>query len=222
MLSILLTTAISCAEVLRRATDEDTAKQQQNESESRGSEFQYCRERIESRGLPMKLVKVEKMFGGGRMTFHFLAETRIDFRDLVRDLASEFNMRIELKQIGARDEAKILGDISYCGRELCCSSWIREMRPVSMKMAKNQKATLDPSKISGVCGRLLCCLRYEDEVYTELRKELPKRGKRIRVESSGQTGLVLHQEVLAQSCLVLLDRGGTATIPGNDLELESA
>ena len=107
------------AEVLRRATDEDTRKQKQSESESRGAEFQYCRERIEARGLPMKLVKVEKMFGGGRMTFHFLAESRIDFRDLVRDLAQELNMRIELKQIGARDEAKILGDISYCGRELC-------------------------------------------------------------------------------------------------------
>ncbi|MHC4938629.1 MAG: PSP1 domain-containing protein [Planctomycetota bacterium] len=208
-------------EVLRKATDEDILKQRQLDSEGRSAEFQYCRDRIEARGLPMKLVRVEKLFGGGRVIFYFLAEGRVDFRDLVRDLAREYRMRIELKQIGARDEAKILGDVSYCGRELCCSSWIREMRPVTMKMAKNQKSTLDPSKISGMCGRLLCCLRYEDEVYTELRKNLPKRGKRVKVQSSGQTGMVLHQEVLASQCVVLLDRGGTATVPGDDLELEA-
>ena len=166
-------------------------------------------------------VRVEKLLGGNKLTFFFLAEGRVDFRDLVRDLAREYRMRIELQQIGARDEAKILGDVSYCGRELCCSSWIREMKPVSMKMAKNQKSTLDPSKISGVCGRLLCCLRYEDEVYTELRRELPKRGKRVRIQSTGATGMVLHQEVLASQCVVLLDRGGTATIPGSDLELDT-
>jgi cell fate regulator YaaT (PSP1 superfamily) len=156
------------------------------------------------------------------MTFYFMAEGRVDFRDLVRDLAREYRMRIELKQIGARDEAKILGDVSYCGRELCCSSWIREMKPVTMKMAKNQKSTLDPSKISGMCGRLLCCLRYEDAVYTEHRKSLPKRGKRVRIKSSGMTGLVLHQEVLAAKCLVLMDRGGTADVPADDMELETA
>jgi cell fate regulator YaaT (PSP1 superfamily) len=145
----------------------------------------------------------------------------VDFRDLVRDLAREFKMRIELKQIGARDEAKVLGDVSYCGRELCCSSWIREMRPVTMKMAKNQKSTLDPTKISGMCGRLLCCLRYEDDVYTELRRELPRRGARVRVTSSGDTGMVLHQEVIASKCVILLDRGGTATVPGADLEVQA-
>jgi cell fate regulator YaaT (PSP1 superfamily) len=208
-------------EVLRKATDEDILKQRQLDAEGRSEEFRYCRDRIEARGLPMKLVRVEKLFGGGRVIFYFLAEGRVDFRDLVRDLAREYRMRIELKQIGARDEAKILGDVSYCGRELCCSSWIREMRPVTMKMAKNQKSTLDPSKISGMCGRLLCCLRYEDDVYTELRKSLPKRGKRVRVISSGQTGMVLHQEVLASQCVVLLDRGGTATVAGDDLELDT-
>jgi len=206
-------------EVLRRATAEDTAKQKEINEDMRSEEFRFCRERIDALNLPMKLVRVEKLLGGGRVTFYFLAEGRVDFRDLVRDMASEYRMRIELKQIGARDEAKVLGDVSYCGRELCCSSWIREMKPVTMKMAKNQKSTLDPSKISGICGRLLCCLRYEDEVYTELRKELPRRGKRVSIISSGQTGMVLHQEVLASTCLILLDRGGTASIPGNDLEL---
>jgi len=206
-------------EVLRKATPEDERRHEQNEADGRGSEFAFCKERIEARGLPMRLVRVEKILGGQRMTFYFMAEGRVDFRDLVRDLAREFKMRIELKQIGARDEAKVLGDVSYCGRELCCSSWIREMKPVTMKMAKNQKSTLDPSKISGMCGRLLCCLRYEDDVYTELRKELPRRGARVAVKSSGKTGLVLHQEVLAGKCAVLLDRGGTLMVPGDDLTL---
>ena len=207
-------------EVLRLATEEDIREQAEIDAEGRTEEFRYCRERIFARSLPMKLVRVERILGGGRMTFYFMAEGRVDFRDLVRDLARQYRMRIELKQIGARDEAKVLGDVSYCGRELCCSSWIREMKPITMKMAKNQKSTLDPSKISGMCGRLLCCLRYEDHVYTELRRELPKRGKRVVVKSTGKSGLVLHLEVLASRCVVLLDRGGTETVHGSDLELE--
>ncbi|MHC4818735.1 MAG: PSP1 domain-containing protein [Planctomycetota bacterium] len=206
-------------EVLRRATDEDTRRQAEIDTAGRSEEFRFCRERVRERDLPMRLVRVEKILGGQRMIFFFMAEGRVDFRDLVRDLARQFRMRIELKQIGARDEAKVLGDVSYCGRELCCSSWIREMKPITMKMAKNQKSTLDPSKISGMCGRLLCCLRYEDDVYTELRRELPRRGTRVRLKESGMSGLVLHQEVLASKCVVLLDRGGTASVAGNDLEL---
>jgi cell fate regulator YaaT (PSP1 superfamily) len=209
------------AEAIRHATADDRARQAEIDREGRSPEFVFCRSRIEARNLDMKLVKVERILGGGKLTFHFLAETRVDFRELVRDLAAEYRMRIELKQIGARDEAKILGDVSYCGRELCCSSWIRDMKPVTMKMAKNQKATLDPTKISGMCGRLLCCLRYEDEVYTDLRRALPRRGARVRVRSSGDTGLVLHQEVIQSRCVVLLDRGGSATLAGDDLEPES-
>jgi cell fate regulator YaaT (PSP1 superfamily) len=208
------------AEAVRAATAEDRALQTQLDAEGRSAEFRFCRDLVAQLDLPMKLVRVEKILGGGRLTFYFTAEKRVDFRELVRELAREYKMRIELKQIGARDEAKLLGDVSYCGRELCCSSWIREMRPVTMKMAKNQKSTLDPNKISGMCGRLLCCLRYEDEVYTELRSELPPRGARVRVRSSGKTGLVLHQEVLARKCFVLLDRGGTSMVPADDLERE--
>jgi cell fate regulator YaaT (PSP1 superfamily) len=205
-------------EVLRRATGEDKRRQAEIDTAARSEAFRFCRDRIRERDLPMRLVRVEKILGGQRMIFFFMAEGRVDFRDLVRDLARQFRMRIELKQIGARDEAKVLGDVSYCGRELCCSSWIREMRPITMKMAKNQKSTLDPSKISGMCGRLLCCLRYEDDVYTELRAELPRRGTRVRVKASGMSGLVLHQEVLASRCVILLDRGGTASVAGSDLE----
>ncbi|MGH7163221.1 MAG: PSP1 domain-containing protein [Planctomycetota bacterium] len=207
-------------EVIRAAGAEDRARQSEIDREGRSEEFRFCRDRVRAHSLPMKLVRAEKILGGGRLTFYFLAETRVDFRDLVRDLAAEFRMRIELKQIGARDEAKLLGDVSYCGRELCCSSWIRDMKPVTMKMAKNQKATLDPTKISGMCGRLLCCLRYEDDAYTELRRALPRRGARVRVLASNQTGMVLHQEVLASKCLVLLDRGGTASVAASDLREE--
>lgn len=209
-------------EVLRKASDEDKRRQAEIDTAGRSEEFRFCRDRIRERELPMRLVRVEKILGGQRMIFYFMAEGRVDFRDLVRDLARQFRMRIELKQIGARDEAKVLGDVSYCGRQLCCSSWIREMKPVTMKMAKNQKSTLDPSKISGMCGRLLCCLRYEDEVYTDLRRELPRRGTRVRIKASGMSGLVLHQEVLASKCVVLLDRGGTASVAGKDLETLAA
>jgi cell fate regulator YaaT (PSP1 superfamily) len=205
-------------EVLRKATPEDERRQEEIDASGRSAEFRYCRDKVEELKLPMRLVRAEKILGGQRLTFYFMAEGRVDFRDLVRELAREFKMRIELKQIGARDEAKVLGDVSYCGRELCCSSWIREMRPVNMKMAKNQKSTLDPTKISGMCGRLLCCLRYEDDVYTELRKALPRRGARVTIKASGQTGLVLHQEVLASKCIVLLDRGGTVTAKGEEIE----
>jgi cell fate regulator YaaT (PSP1 superfamily) len=206
-------------EVLRRATPEDERRQEEIDASGRSVEFRFCRDKVKELDLPMRLVRAEKILGGQRLTFYFMAEGRVDFRDLVRDLAREFKMRIELKQIGARDEAKVLGDVSYCGRELCCSSWIREMRPVNMKMAKNQKSTLDPTKISGMCGRLLCCLRYEDDVYTELRRALPRRGARVTIKGSGQTGLVLHQEVLASKCVVLLDRGGTVAAKGDEIEI---
>ncbi len=209
-------------EALRPANAEDLHKQTALDAEGRSEEFRFCREKIKERGLGMELVRVEKLLGGGRLSFFFMAEARVDFRELVRDLSSEYRMRIELKQIGARDEAKLLGDVSYCGRELCCSSWIRDMKPITMRMAKNQKSTLDPSKISGMCGRLLCCLRYEDDVYTELRRELPKRGARVKVTSSGKSGVVLHQEVLASKCTILLDQGGTASVPGDDLEVVAA
>ncbi|MFI5402212.1 MAG: stage 0 sporulation family protein [Planctomycetota bacterium] len=206
-------------EVLRKATADDEHRQAEIDASGRSTEFRFCRDKVRELGLDMRVVRVEKILGGQRLTFYFMAEGRVDFRDLVRELAREFKMRIELKQIGARDEAKVLGDVSYCGRELCCSSWIREMRPVNMKMAKNQKSTLDPTKISGMCGRLLCCLRYEDDVYTELRKALPRRGARVTIKASGQTGLVLHQEVLASKCVVLLDRGGTVAALGDELDV---
>jgi cell fate regulator YaaT (PSP1 superfamily) len=148
----------------------------------------------------MELVDVEHLFGGERLIFYFLAEKRVDFRELVKDLAREYQTRIEMRQIGVRDEAKLLADYGDCGKPVCCNTHMVTMPPVSMRMAKLQKSTLDPSKISGRCGRLKCCLRFEQDVYEEFQRELPPVGARV-VTRKGQ-GRVLAQEVLARKVLV--------------------
>lgn len=140
----------------------------------------FCMTRIKERGMDMKLVKVEYLFDGSKAIFYFTADGRVDFRELVKDLAHAFHTRIEMRQIGVRDESKMVGGIGICGRELCCSSYLREFEPVSVKMAKEQNLALNPSKISGQCGRLLCCLSYEFDTYCSLRKGLPKCGKRVQ------------------------------------------
>ncbi|MCM0084339.1 stage 0 sporulation family protein [Geomonas sp. Red32] len=140
----------------------------------------FCLTRIKERGMDMKLVKVEYLFDGSKAIFYFTADGRVDFRELVKDLAHAFHTRIEMRQIGVRDESKMVGGIGICGRELCCSSYLREFEPVSVKMAKEQNLALNPSKISGQCGRLLCCLSYEFDTYCSLRKGLPKCGKRVQ------------------------------------------
>jgi cell fate regulator YaaT (PSP1 superfamily) len=140
----------------------------------------FCLTRIKERGMEMKLVKVEYLFDGSKAIFYFTADGRVDFRELVKDLAHAFHTRIEMRQIGVRDESKMVGGIGICGRELCCSSYLREFEPVSVKMAKEQSLALNPSKISGQCGRLLCCLSYEFDTYCSLRKGLPKCGKRVQ------------------------------------------
>src|SRR5262249_22006217 len=169
------------------------------------SQFEVAREIVERRNLAMQLVDVEHLFGGERLIIYFLSEKRIDFRDLVKELARELQMRIELRQIGVRDEAKLKADYGDCGKPVCCNTHLTEMPPVSMKMAKLQKSTLDPSKISGRCGRLKCCLRYEQDVYEEYQAELPPIKSRI-VTRMGQ-GKVIGQEVLARRVLVLMEDG---------------
>jgi cell fate regulator YaaT (PSP1 superfamily) len=163
-------------------------------------EFEVCQEHIGKLGLPMSLVDVEHIFGGERIIVYYLAENRVDFRELVKVLAGEFQTRIEMRQIGVRDEAKLLADYGDCGKPVCCNTHLSEMPPVSMKMAKLQKATLDPSKISGRCGRLKCCLRYEYDTYLELEKALPPVGTDV-VTRDGR-GRVLAQEILASQVLV--------------------
>jgi cell fate regulator YaaT (PSP1 superfamily) len=168
-------------------------------------EFQKCKEFIAERHLQMDLVDVEHLFGGERLVFYFIAEKRVDFRELVRDLAREYRTRIEMRQIGVRDEAKLLADYGDCGKPVCCNTHMAVMPPVSMRMAKLQKSTLDPSKISGRCGRLKCCLRFEQDVYEEFQKQLPSPGSRV-VTPKGK-GRVLAQEILARKVLVEFEDG---------------
>jgi len=163
-------------------------------------EFETCKRLVAEQDLEMELVDIEHLFGGERVVIYYLAEKRVDFRELVKRLASELQTRIEMRQIGVRDEAKLLADYGDCGKPVCCNTHLSKMPPVSMKMAKLQKATLDPTKISGRCGRLKCCLRYEYDTYTELRKELPPIGSTI-VTRNGRSR-VLNQEILAQQLLV--------------------
>ena len=162
--------------------------------------FLQCRQVIAEHNLAMQLVDAEILLGGERITFYFHSEARIDFRELVKSLAQSFKQRIEMRQIGIRDEAKILADYGDCGQPVCCNTHLTEMPPVSMKMAKLQKASLDPNKLSGRCGRLKCCLRYEYDTYEEYRKELPSVGA-IVVTRQGQ-GKVVGQEILARKLLV--------------------
>jgi cell fate regulator YaaT (PSP1 superfamily) len=164
--------------VLRPASEDDLAQAHANSAREKEA-LRYCRDRIQGRQMDMKLVRAEYAFDGSKIVFYFTAEGRIDFRELVKDLAHHFHTRIEMRQIGVRDEAKLVGGMGICGRELCCCSFLTEFYPVSVKMAKEQGLALNPTKISGQCGRLLCCLGYEFESYCEMRKGMPKCGKKI-------------------------------------------
>ena len=164
--------------VVRIATEEDIKRKEENESR-REETMRICQEKIDKHELEMKLIDVEYTFDNNKMVFYFTADGRVDFRELVKDLASVFRTRIELRQVGVRDEAKMLGGCGPCGKGLCCATWMNEFQPVSIKMAKTQNLSLNPTKISGICGRLMCCLKYENDVYVELRKGMPENGERI-------------------------------------------
>jgi cell fate regulator YaaT (PSP1 superfamily) len=172
-------TANSFKRILRKASPEDMDLVKKNTSMEKEG-HQICQEKIEERGLPMKLSRVEFSFDGQRATFYFTAEGRVDFRELVRDLAHHFKTKIEMKQIGVRDEARIVGGCGPCGVQLCCASFLKDFEPVSIKMAKDQNLPLNPVKISGVCGRLLCCLVYEHEMYKDAKKRMPACGVCVR------------------------------------------
>ncbi len=180
-------------------------------------EFQTCLNCISQLGLQMHLVDIEHIFGGERIVVYYLADGRVDFRELVKVLALEFQTRIEMRQIGVRDEAKLLADYGDCGKECCCNTYLTAMPPVSMKMAKLQKATLDPSKISGRCGRLKCCLRYEFPVYEEFLDEMPPMGARVRHE--GASGRVVGYEILAKQVYVEMDDHFRKLVNACELEI---
>jgi cell fate regulator YaaT (PSP1 superfamily) len=186
-------------QILRRMTDDD-ARDLRKMFEQERREYSVCQQEIKRLALEMKLVDVEHLYGGERVVIYYLAEGRVDFRELVKTLANEFQTRIEMRQIGVRDEAKLLADYGDCGKVVCCNTHLSEMPPVSMKMAKLQRATLDPSKISGRCGRLKCCLRYEYDTYQVLQRELPPVGADI-ITNSGRAR-VLAQEILAGQILI--------------------
>lgn len=185
--------------IIRVANDDDEANRDKAIAFEKEA-FAGCLAQIRERNLQMQLVDVEQVIGGERLVYYYVAEQRIDFRDLVKSLAKVFQTRIEMRQIGIRDEAKLLADYGDCGQPVCCNTFLREMPPVSMKMAKLQKATLDPSKISGRCGRLKCCLRYEYDTYEESRKELPPVGATV-VTKQG-TGKIVGQELLARKLMI--------------------
>jgi hypothetical protein len=167
----------------------------------------------------MNVLTAEVQFGGSKITVFFTAPGRVDFRELVKDLASGLKSRVELKQVGARDETKLIGGTGICGREFCCSSFLREFVPVSIKMAKNQNLALNPNKVSGGCGRLLCCLTYEDETYSSLRKNIPPRGTRVFIPEIGGYGNVIKGDVLNQEVLLENERGQQETYSLDDVEV---
>ncbi|MEK7448536.1 MAG: regulatory iron-sulfur-containing complex subunit RicT [Planctomycetota bacterium] len=192
-------------EVLRKARPEDFKILENIEFEKIKQEFEFGRKKIAELNLPIDLVFVEHLFGGEKIVFYFVADGRVDFRELVKELAKEYKTRIEMRQIGVRDEARLLADVEHCGRELCCKTFIKELEPVTMKMAKSQKTTLDPAKISGRCGRLMCCLRYEDEIYMELKSKLPHKGSRLSTKKG--LGDVVDLDIFGQAVVIENDKG---------------
>lgn len=204
----------SRGQVLREATVEDQNEIMRMRGMTR-QEFEKCRDMIRDMKLQMELVDVEHLFGGERIIFYYLAENRVDFRELVKVLATEFQTRIEMRQIGVRDEAKLLADYGDCGKPVCCNTHLNEMPPVSMKMAKLQRATLDPTKISGRCGRLKCCLRYEYDTYVDLQKELPQIGSQVLTKNGKMK--ILGHEILASQLLVETEDRRRLLMPAADV-----
>lgn len=200
----------SLKRVVRAATRGDMKQKEENKKKERDA-FQTCLRKIGEKTLPMKLVTVEISFDRSKLTFYFTAEGRVDFRELIRELARVFKTRIEMRQIGVRDEAKMLGGIGGCGRRLCCATFLKSFEPVSIRMARGQGLSLNPDKISGLCGRLMCCLAFEHKTYAEMRKELPKEGIQVTTEKGPGKVIALH--VLKKTVTVELEDGQDLEIP---------
>ncbi len=192
--------------VLRLADENDKSIHEENIERSKEA-FDVCSAKIAEHSLDMKLIEVEYTFDNNKVIFYFTADGRVDFRDLVKDLAAVFRTRIELRQIGVRDEAKMMNGIGPCGYKLCCATWLGDFVPVSIKMAKDQSLSLNPTKISGICGRLMCCLRYEYDTYRELNKEMPKIGERVKTPDG--LAIVFYTSILKEKVKVKLMTGKT-------------
>ena len=203
--------------VVRKAEPDDIKRAQELEEKEKEALIE-CGKVIAKLNLPMKLLSAEYNLDGNRLTFYFSAEERVDFRELVRELTNHLKVRVELHQVGPRDQAKFVGGYGRCGRPLCCASFLREFVPVSIKMAKEQDLPLNPMKISGVCGRLLCCLVYESEQYREIKAELPKEGQRVSTAMGIAT--VVGNNPLKKTVLVELDSAATVELPLSEIKIE--
>ena len=204
---------------VRYATAADVSEERHLQKMAK-EEVACCRRFVKELNLPMKIVDAEHILGGERVIFYFMSDGRVDFRELVKKLAHEYQTRIEMRQIGSRDEAKLLGDFETCGQECCCRRFLKLLKPVNMRMAKMQKATLDPSKISGYCGRLKCCLRYEDKTYSELKKRLPRKNTRVKTKFG--EGRVIDTQILTQLVVVELGDGVKVAVTVEEMEVISA
>ncbi len=200
--------------IFRLATEDEVRKYEQG-GEIERDVYQFCLRKIKERALPMCLVGVERRFDGSKTLVFFTADGRVDFRDLVKDLVRKFHTRIEMRQIGVRHQAKMVGGLGTCGRPLCCASFLNSFGTVTIKMAKEQNLSLNPGKISGMCGRLMCCLKYEHPYYEKIRKNIPKIGKRVKTQFG--EGKVLRQNILKETMAVLLDSGEEKEITFEDL-----
>ena len=202
--------------VLRKATEEDLSKNEELK-QKRKEAFSLCLEKIQERDLVMKLVDVEFLIDESKAIFYFTADGRVDFRELVRDLAHNFHVRIEMRQIGVRDEAKMVGGIGNCGKEFCCSTFLRNFEPVSVRMAKEQNLALNPMKISGACGRLMCCLAYEHNNYIELKKKFPPCGKKVKTPAGD--GKIIRRDILNNKVSVLMENGEEKVYSIKDIKI---
>lgn len=205
--------------IARMATDKDRKRLEDNKQAELDA-VKTCEQKVRKHKLPMKMLYAEYTFDRSKVIFYFTAESRVDFRELVKDLAGVFRTRIELRQVGVRDEARHLNGYGSCGRKLCCSSFLGDFTTVSIKMAKNQNISLNPTKISGVCGRLMCCLKYEDDTYVELRAQFPKEGS--FVETPMGRGKVTNNSLFTKQVTVMLSDGGFGKFALDDIQYEPA
>jgi cell fate regulator YaaT (PSP1 superfamily) len=200
--------------ITHKASEDDVSQYfslKENEKHALG----FCRQKVKAMNLPMKLLFAEYLFGGAKLLFYFVSESRVDFRELVKELAKEFKIRIELRQVGVRDEAKIIGGLGNCGNICCCKKFLNNFSIVSIKMVKEQSLALNPAKISGICGRLMCCLSYEYDMYVEYKKGFPKLGKRIKIPQG--EGKVVKHNTLASSITIELEDGKEITLPAKEV-----
>lgn len=191
--------------IVRKTTIDDMERQKELQNVREPSAFSFCSEQVEKLGLKMRLLTTEYIFGGEKIIFYYVAPQRVDFRELVRILARRYRTRIEMRQVGVRDAARLMLDVGHCGLPICCRVFIKRFAPVTVKTARLQKTTLDPTKISGACGRLMCCLLYEDQIYAELAKGMPERGERVRTPAG--EGEVIGRNIILQTVTVLLEGG---------------